>query len=211
MVTIVIVVILASVSFVAASRVKEKANAAACMSNLRQVGVMMNGVATENHGVYPAGGNPRGYISRVCAELSPEYPNTGGKKDAPYFETGAGQIFICPSDKDGLTNLNKSYLANGRIVGVKREDGEWLNSAYSGKRLAAIKHPSRVFLVIEDWRKDSKLWRGNDIRYKADPQEDDCHAHGASRNYLYVDGHVETHGQDPGVSDEGFKKHYLGE
>lgn len=210
MVAIVIIAVLASIAFVVAKRGLEKAHAATCMSNLRQVGIFMNGAASENHGQYPHGGPPRGWISRVCAVMVSDYPDTGGEKDALFFEEGAGKIFTCPSDKDGRKQLHKSYLANPWVVGMKTGEGEWLgNGSFKPTRVQSIKRPAEVFLVVEDWTRDAKLWRGNGLRYKGDLQKDESHpAHGDGRHFLYVDGHVEFLTRDPGLDEEGYERHY---
>lgn len=213
MVVIVIVAVLASLAFVVARRGIEKARAATCMSNLRQVGVLMNGAASENHGLYPHGGPPRGWISRVCQDMVPGYPDTGGPDDGPFFEEGGGKVFLCPSDKDGRRNLHKSYLANPWVVGMKDGNGDWLgNGAFSPTRVQSIRNASRVFLVVEDWTRDSTLWRGNGLRYKGDLNKDDEHpAHGEGRHFLYVDGHVEFLTRDPGRDGDGYNIHYRAE
>lgn len=210
LVVIVIIAALSSIAFVVGGRAIEKARAATCMSNLRQVGVMMNGSASENFGVYPHGGPPRGWISRLCADMAGDYPNTGSRQDAPFFEEGTGQIFVCPSDKDGRRNLHKSYLANPWVVGMKTGEGEWLgDGAFSPTRVQSIKNPSRVLLVIEDWTRNSTLWRGNGLRYKNDLLKDEAHpAHGDKRHFLFVDGHVEFLSKDPGLGDDRYAIHY---
>lgn len=210
LVVILIIAVLSSFAFVGAKRFIEKARASTCMSNLRQVGVMMNGAASENNGLYPHGGPPRGWISRVCEVMMPEYPNTGGMDDAPFFEQGAGRIFVCPSDKDGRVNYDKSYLANPWVVGMKTGDGEWLgDGSFSPIRVQSIENPSRVLLVIEDWTRKGTYWRGNGLRYRNDlgkDVENPCHNDG--RHFLFVDGHVEFMTQDPGLDDEGYEIHY---
>lgn len=212
MVVIVIVAVLTAIGMVVGGKVRASAQEAACMSNLRQIGQLMNGAAAENHGIFPTGGNPRGYIRNTCAAMFSDYPNTGGPKDAPFFDKGPGNIFICPAHKNGHENLGKSYLANGKIVGVSTADGSWLNQWYAPKRIPAIRHPERTFLVIEDWRRDgTKLWRGNDIRYRPTSADDNFDAHRGGRHYLYVDGHVEMLVEDPGLDDDGFAIHYEGE
>jgi len=210
LVSIVIVAALASVVFAVSIRVKEKANASVCVSNLRQVGGIMNGAAVENNGLYPHGGPPQGWIRRLVSLTDSAYPNTGGSKDSTYFRDGGGQIFNCPSDKDGCRDLHKSYLANPWVVGVKTGEGEWLgNGAFSPRRVQTIRQPARVFLLVEDWTRDSPLWRGNGLRYRGDLNKDtENPAHGEGRHYLYVDGHVDFLAQDPGLTDEGYATHY---
>ena len=213
LVSIVIVAVLASISFAVAIRVKEKAGASVCVSNLRQVGSLMNAAAVENHGMYPHGGPPDGWIRRLCSQMVTDYPDTGGSGDAVFFEEGGGSIFNCPSDKDGCRELHKSYLANPWIVGMKNGDGEWLgNGTFSPTRVQSIKQPARTFLIVEDWTRNSKLWRGNGLRYQADLNKDaENPAHGGGRHFLYVDGHVEYLTRDPGLDEEGYAIHYKGE
>lgn len=210
LVSIVIVAALASVVFAVSIRVKDKANASVCVSNLRQVGQLMNGAAIENNGMYHHGGPPQGWVRRLLADVDSSYPNTGGSQDATYFSDGGGVIFNCPSDKDGCKDLHKSYLANPWIVGVKTGEGEWLgNGSFSPKRIQSIRKPARVFLLVEDWTRDSPLWRGNGLRYRGNLNKDaENPAHGEGRHFLYVDGHVDFLARDPGLTDEGYATHY---
>lgn len=210
LVSIVIVAALASIVFAVSIRVKDKANASVCVSNLRQVGQLMNGAAIENNGMYHHGGPPQGWVRRLLADVDSSYPNTGGSQDATYFSDGGGVIFNCPSDKDGCKDLHKSYLANPWIVGVKTGEGEWLgNGSFSPKRIQSIRKPARVFLLVEDWTRDSPLWRGNGLRYRGNLNKDaENPAHGEGRHFLYVDGHVDFLARDPGLTDEGYATHY---
>lgn len=214
LVVVAILAVLAAVVLVVTPRLLAKSRMATCASNLRQVGTLMNGYAAEHNGYYPVGGNPEGYIRRLCADLFPDgYPDTGGPKDAVFFENGGpGAIFICPSHDTGREELGKSYLGNSYVLGVK-VNGEWLNNAYTGKPLAGLYDPARTYLVIEDWRRDgTKVWRGNDVRYKPTGDADNFKAHGDGRHYLYVDGHVEMIVNDPAIGDDdAFKIHYRSE
>ena len=173
----------------------------------------MNGAASEGNGLYPHGGPPRGWVRRLCAPMDSHYPDTGKMDDAPYFEDGAGKIFACPADRDGRRELHKSYLANPWIVGMKTAEGEWLgDGAFSPTRVMSIQDPGRVFLVIEDWTRKGKYWRGNGLRYRGDLKKDEAHpAHGEGRHFLYVDGHVAFLKRDPGLNDEGYATHYRAE
>lgn len=214
LVVISIVAVLAAIIGVTMPRFIERSRAANCMKNLRQMGIVMNGFATENNGFFPVGGNPDGFTRRLCrGAFVDEYPDTGGPKDAPFFEQGgSGSFLVCPSHEKGVEDLGKSYLGNSYILGVKKE-GEWLNASYVAKPLSSIYDPSRAFLVIEDWSKDkSKLWRGNGVRYKPKSDAANFAAHGPSRHYLYVDGHVDLITQDPAIGNEtAFKINYRGE
>ena len=212
LVSIVIVAVLASIVFAVSIRVKSKANAAGCVSNLRQVGSMMNSAAVENSGMYPHGGPPQGWIRRLVSQVDTSYPDTGGPTDGSYFKDGAGNIFNCPADKDGCRELHKSYLGNPWVLGMKDGEGEWLgNGAFSPRRVQSIRQPARTFLIVEDWTRDSALWRGNGLRYRGDINKDaENPAHGEGRHFLYVDGHVEYLAKDPGMTDEGYAVHYQG-
>jgi prepilin-type N-terminal cleavage/methylation domain-containing protein/prepilin-type processing-associated H-X9-DG protein len=210
MVTIVIMAVLASIAFVVFQRARTKAQAVRCMSNLRQIGVLLNGAATENHGMYPHGGPPHGWISRLCTQSVSGYPTTGSADEKKYFESGAGEIFMCPSDKEGNRELHKSYLGNPYVLGMKQDDGEWLgNGTFKPKRLQSIRNPSQVFLVIEDWTRDTVLWRGNGLRYKGNLERDEENpVHDEGRHFLFVDGHIELLASDPGQDPEKFDRHY---
>lgn len=215
LVVIAIVAILAAVLAVVMPRMIEKSRTTGCMQNLRQVGVLMSGFASEHNGFFPAGaaqGNRNGYIRQLCADsFADAYPNKGGPEDQVFFEKqGGGHFFLCPSHfRTDPAKFGKSYLGNAYILGAVTAEGQPLNPTYKPKPLASINDTSRTLLVIEDWRRDgTKLWGGNDLRYKPTSEADNFDAHAGGRHYLFVDGHVEMIVKDPGMSAEGFEIYY---
>lgn len=208
LVVIVIVAALASVTVTVANRSIQSARAASCMSNVRQIGNLMNGYAAENNGYYPEAGKPNGYITRLCEAMFPNsFPAGADASDSDrqnFFRTQSGSIFICPHDKQGLKNFEKSYLVNGRITGVvntvepKAYVGGGTN-AFTPKPISRVYDPARTLLLIEGWEKQNRLWNANDVRYTSDDDADaNFDAHKGGRHYLFVDGHVEWLTKDPG-------------
>lgn len=204
LVVIVIIAVLAVLGSMFASRSVNKARAAVCFSNLRQIGTLMNGYAAEKNGYYPPAGGSTGYVSRLCESMYAEsFPATDQGTPAQrqnFFETGAGSIFLCPSNKDAKLNFKKSYLANSEITGeVATENPLTFSEDSKPKPLAGIFDPARAFLIIEGWE-NSELWTGaQDVRTSGDPEaEANFDAHRGGRHYLFVDGHIEWQLRDQG-------------
>lgn len=208
---IVIIAVLSSVVGVIASRSMKKAQASTCMSNLRQVGGLMNGYAAENNGYFPKAGKTVGYVTRLCESMfSDSFPardQDSSVEREKFFRSQSGSMFICPADKEGVAGFQKSYLANGRITGVLESEnpdtflGNGTN-AFTPKPLAKIFDTSRCLLLIEGWEKNNRLWNANDVRYTSDSDSvANFDAHQGGRHYLFVDGHVEWFAQDPGRED----------
>lgn len=239
LVTITIVAILAGVIFQAVPNAIAKARASTCQGNMRQIGTLMITYAAEFNGKFPEAGQSKGWVSRLCEHSFPEYPKSAdpdkNERYKQFFTSGAGKIFVCPSNKYAKENLTKSYLANGRITGVRivAEPGTGTSSDYLAgntgafipKPPAKINHPAGTILLVEQWdgrddapvppKNKTTLWNANDVRYAnvgdTSPEEAACQCHGKGRHYLFVDGHIEYHEVDPGLVDsESYDRFYKG-
>lgn len=208
LVVIAIIAVLATVIAAVAMNSINNARKSTCVSNLRQIGTLMNGHAAEHNGFYPAAGKPVGYVSRLCESMFPDsFPARDQGSDADrekFFRLSKNSMFICPADKDGLKNLEKSYLANGRITGVLETENPDTyvgggTNAFTPKPIAKVYDPARTFLLIEGWEKKNTLWNANDVRYTSEPETvANFDAHKGGRHYLFVDGHVDWFVKDPG-------------
>lgn len=212
LVTIGIISTLATVTAGLFRKGVEKAHASVCMGNIRSLSALMSGYAAEHQGFFPPAGNPRGYISRLCEDYySDTFPGPDEQgalaKRKEFFKSGLGKSFSCPSRESYTELYQKTYLANGFIVGaIASEDPlTYVGSgtkAFVPKSISAIFDPSRALLLMECGHEEEKrratLWAGNDVRYLADPSEHrnyDCHNGG--RHYSFVDGHAEWRETDP--------------
>lgn len=201
LVVISIVAALSTIVTVVAMRTIKRARESTCLSNLRQLGALMNGYAAENNGYYPKAGKSVGYVTRICESMFVDsFParDQGTAADREkFFRTQSGSMFICPEDKDGLKGFEKSYLANGRVTGVLESENPDVflgngTNAYTAKPISSIYDPSRCYLLIEGWEKNNRLWNANDVRYTSDSdQVANFDAHRGGRHYLFADGHVE--------------------
>jgi prepilin-type N-terminal cleavage/methylation domain-containing protein/prepilin-type processing-associated H-X9-DG protein len=227
LVVMTIIAVLVGFAFSVFPRVRAKARATACQKNFKQVGGLMIAYAGDNYGKVPEAGQSKGWVTRLCEHAFPnEYPaSDAADKEERYqqfFSSGSGQIFVCPANKYARENFTKSYLANGRVTGVRKDaepgtgtTADYINTAFVPKSLTTVKEPGRTFLLIEQWdgreeapsppKNDTKLWNANDVRYAAvgqsDVEETLCECHGKGRHYLFVDGHIEYHEADPGLKD----------
>lgn len=97
-----IVAILAAAAFPAAGPMIERARAARCVGNLRQIGTAVQQYAADNNYRFPA-------IETVPPSLPPEVEDKGTalEKLGPYGITE--QVLVCPSD----AAKNKNYLKHG--------------------------------------------------------------------------------------------------
>ncbi|AHF89596.1 hypothetical protein OPIT5_04445 [Opitutaceae bacterium TAV5] len=199
---IAIIGILAAIIIPASISVRQTARAAACKSNLRQIGVALNLYAGDNKGYFPA---PRAKTS--AGQASPAFPEGDGDwytdvwmtKLQSYLENrnpdvsdGYGKkaaiwdgVFRCPGkpnwdlnatpgDFDKLSYSMSSCNVNGTEVNRARRQEEFLRPTLTA--IVVDSNTGTVFINNNHfmYRDYMALW------------------HKGKDNVLFVDGHVET-------------------
>jgi prepilin-type N-terminal cleavage/methylation domain-containing protein len=239
LVVIAILAILASILVPAVSSALEKARQASCLSNMRQIGILIRSYSIDNNDYGPAtgvykGNFRNGYASRIMEYGYPDQFEAIQSEEnvKSFYRGGAGKIFTCPSNKEGMKDFSKSYLGVGGILGrLDALPDRWTRFGQNELRpvpFSFIGAPSRALLVVENWMhyktdpapRSSAMWEaGNDMKWRAGYHFFNFPAHGKvdinrvagrynpfthnfGRHYVHVDGHAAYAVKDPGIQDE---------
>ncbi len=115
LVVIAIIGILAAMLLPALAKAKQRALAAQCLSNLRQIGLGMNMYADESKGLFPESG---GLI--LWDQIDPQTQKHGWMQQIVSF-TQNTNVYNCPSIKGGFTYFNgarAAYIATTNFAPV---------------------------------------------------------------------------------------------
>ena len=193
-----IIAVLAGISLPVFSRVQAKARSVKCASNMRQIGVGMLSYADEHNTQLPPGPTWDTDISK--------YLGIAG------YQTAAS-ILTCPEDRRQQTmaagQYARSYTANGGnadypTYGVLSDD------ALPASRRLTLIHGATTIMLLENWSDyignaiDNEQFKTPfasvapyvDVA-KAPRLSNGAYYHGATENYVFVDGHVES--LDPAI------------
>ncbi|AHF90521.1 hypothetical protein OPIT5_10235 [Opitutaceae bacterium TAV5] len=175
---IAIIGILAAIIVPTVGAVRKTARAAACVSNLRQIGVAMRLHAEEYKGLLPAAKPSEEWPKNMWQYyLNPYLENRkGGDTDANKRLVALG-VFLCPGKPDfDLASANPySYTMNS------------FGSNTVGRALSAFDKPSITALVMDSGSGDPSV-RFSTTLYQDSP----ALWHKGKDNVLFVDGHVEA-------------------
>ena len=203
LVVIAIIAILAALLLPALAKAKEKANQAACISNLKQIGIGLALYIDDNEGYFPIAKSvtATGDDLNWTKTLGPYLPQQG-----PSQTSRAHKVFVCPSARYGtLTRdaLSRTYAATGTMQGLTSKSTD----ADLPRKATPMLTPTETLLVTEGRGMDDRIptaWCQSNIKWKQsnglgaekdlaekDPKQraflDFRHGSGATMDNLYGD------------------------
>lgn len=173
-------------------KVRDKARQAACISNLRQIGMAWHLYLADNNGTFPAFNTYQMYYWGGADGTWGGPPS----KDRPLFPYISDmKVFRCPSDVDTSTaqafyklSGNDYVMANSNQRGILSQ-GPAINRVANSGVYAKLLNPSKTFLVFEQTVRHSEP--GYVSNPNASYNRSNWHPNDVS-NILMADGHVET-------------------
>lgn len=218
LVVIAIIAILAAMLLPALNAAKAKASGIACLSNLKQFGVMWNMYADANKDYYLnsfcSNANTARpwewqWAERLCWYGIPEFGSpviTGRVIDSQNVRTM--KYLVCPADSSGGYTYNKrptmiSYAYNQGIncMGVKPWTGGKMDTLFTTmkKRSQKNRYVSRSMVLIDHWkgginangkRNAESMVNGFSSNLPHATNVGRFGAHGKNANQLFFDGHA---------------------
>lgn len=199
LVVMVVLAILAALVVPLVASVRAQGRQAACMSNMRQIGVALLRYAGENNGNFPETSHTTGVKFNRAWIFTLK----------PYL-TNCDQVRISPSDPHGKARLKAngtSYVLNSYVfvpqIGPFGERGASLNNLnrlpYPANTILAFNVSDKQPPSVMNDHTHSDRWLGQWNRFCEDV-EPNRHRAGSSNkdhtngsaNYLYADGHVQS-------------------
>jgi len=209
LVVVAILGILAALTFPAINAAKGAGKNAACVSNLKQIGVALFSYVADHDGAFPPGSvvpSPdRSYVTPYLwfQALEDEYMGGNSKKG---FSTNHPSWQECPAKTfKSWDRWSVGYGWNywaGTYTGGVGDGGFGYDPAHApgygyNSRLAQVTHPSKTIIVGDsmDLPNSSGTYQ-NIYVYPpvgvSTPSKFRASRHGGKGNYLMVDGHVEA-------------------
>jgi prepilin-type processing-associated H-X9-DG protein/prepilin-type N-terminal cleavage/methylation domain-containing protein len=186
LVVIAIIIVLALITMTVTKGVREKAKAAVCVQNLKQIGVGLHSYIAENNGRFPDGTADVSWTDRGMCWYDAAAENMG-RKYVPYHQGDPlPNCFGCPSGHGKAYEpswpYTGDYAANFRLG--RRED--------SLRTLASVTNPGATpyvqDTVMQNQFGEWVLGKGSS-KTSGQAFSD---RHGGKGNILWVDGHVSS-------------------
>jgi prepilin-type N-terminal cleavage/methylation domain-containing protein/prepilin-type processing-associated H-X9-DG protein len=211
LVVIAIIAILAAILFPVFAKARDRGQAAACLSNLKQVGLGLKMYAPDYDGVYPCEvvslGN-RGSADMIWKDALAPYIGSG-KNQAK----GAASIYTCPANTTAWQACVDAPMTGATTIGGKAygdRTGRWPKGyAYNGNIFHNVlgwtafankpnpdklKSPSGTILILEErlGQPDIGPWMLN-YDYNGSKKQGWFQSHNKGVNFVYFDGHAQWH------------------
>lgn len=107
LVVIAIIALLAAILFPVFARAREQGRKAACLSNLRQIGIAMNLYTADYDSSYPNTGDPYLWVGQRFRFPIMPYLGVGQKQGANFTSvSGPSALLLCPSDTTSETSYD---------------------------------------------------------------------------------------------------------
>ncbi len=200
LVVIAIIAILAAILFPVFAKAREKARAASCLSDLKQIGLAYMQYAQDYDEWFPGFLNGNTYRPAWYDVIQPYVKNS--------------QVYVCPSTKYYLTPNRYSTSGNDSL------------GNYYGQNSAMIQRPSEKFLVADGAGDNSthtaigsracmvySMYRAGNSNTWYTCRGHLWPAHNDMANVAFCDGHAKIMAVNPetcGETTTGYNKHWLG-
>jgi prepilin-type N-terminal cleavage/methylation domain-containing protein/prepilin-type processing-associated H-X9-DG protein len=208
MVVIMIIAVLAGLSFPAYTKINKSIKTIKCASNLRQIGVGILAYVADNDGKFPPGSDPSlGSWDVNIASYMGIKLSSSVLVNPPIAANLPTSILRCPADSRPLTASPRSYTASTcSTESATVAMGVFSRYSIPGRKMAVLPSPSLTIMIAE-WPQASNFqfqlsysvvngWLGGSQNI-----------HGVGQNYLFCDGHVECLTVDQILTRNGWQAH----
>jgi prepilin-type processing-associated H-X9-DG protein len=197
LVVVAIIALLAALLLPVLSQSRESARAAACSSNLRQIGLAIRAYVDDYDGLYPV--LPLAGRTDADEEEDEEEDEDGTETPSEWHEAiepyhgDNDPVFRCASDSSPVEFFDMSYALNASFVMGLPESAVSYPSAtiLAGDRRNTIRNQGQLALFAW-WQWQGGLWPPGPVPDPAPAAANDLalERHHGRLNFLFTDGHV---------------------